>query len=487
MNYRSFHIISAMGLCFLPHSLHSQDPYIFSNDRFSGISTIGISPTQSFLNPNQWDVHLFSENIFIQNSYGYISKTSVLGITDGEIREANIGENITGENTKKVWDYYNKDITGYHFSNEIMGPSASYNFTIAEKDFSVGIFSKLRTQSSIIDVDNYLQFTNQEILEPVLYNLSPFEANFMNWTEIGLNLATEIPFNSDYQWIAGINIKYLMAHDAFYLKNNENAVMRRENEDIVLEDGSLANQKNLFVSDFDIEIGYATGYDFENETYNYQSQGNGFGFDFGFAFVNYAGNDDDYDLKISANLLDVGWVNFDGFVHHFLGENFQYTNNSNLEDIEFESPEQYAQIISNEIYGNPTQSLVSNEFKIGLPTSLHFNASKNIGVNQYLNLDVIQRFPIFENSLKRSNIINASYIVSQHKFAYGASVSVYEYINFQMGAFLRYGPLIIGSENLLPIFIPHQKLHGADFYIGLKIYPLSNREIERRSRKPCKC
>ena len=278
-----------------------------------------------------------------------------------------------------------------------------------------------------------------------------------------------------------------MAHDAFYLKNNENAVMRRENEDIVLEDGSLANQKNLFVSDFDIEIGYATGYDFENETYNYQSQGNGFGFDFGFAFVNYAGNDDDYDLKISANLLDVGWVNFDGFVHHFLGENFQYTNNSNLEDIEFESPEQYAQIISNEIYGNPAQSLVSNEFKIGLPTSLHFNASKNIGVNQYLNLDVIQRFPIFENSLKRSNIINASYIMSQHKFAYGASVSAYEYKNFQMGAFLRYGPLIIGSENLLPIFIPHQKLHGTDFYIGLKIYPLSNREIERRSRKPCKC
>ena len=164
---------------------------------------------------------MFSENIFIQNSYGYISKTSILGITDGEIREANIGENITGENTKKVWDYYNKDITGYHFSNEIMGPSASYNFTIAEKDFSVGIFSKLRTQSSIIDVDNYLQFTNQEILEPVLYNLSPFEANFMNWTEIGLNLATEISFNSDYQWIAGLNVKYLMAHDAFYLKNNE--------------------------------------------------------------------------------------------------------------------------------------------------------------------------------------------------------------------------------------------------------------------------
>src|SRR5690606_24640384 len=174
-------------------------------------------------------------------------------------------------------------------------------------------------------------------------------------------------------------------------------VMRRENEDIVLEDGSLANQKNLFVSDFDIEIGYATGYDFENETYNYQSQGNGFGFDFGFAFVNYAGNDDDYDLKISANLLDVGWVNFDGFVHHFLGENFHYPDNSNVEDVELESPEHYAEVISNELYGTPHQALVSNEFNVGLPTRLHFNARKRIGEKQDVIRDVMQRVPLFEN------------------------------------------------------------------------------------------
>src|SRR5690606_24768721 len=264
-------------------------------------------------------------------------------------------------------------------------------------------------------------------------------------------------------------------------------LMRREYNEIILEDGSPANQKNLYVSDFDVEMGYATGYDFENESYNYQSQGNGIGLDAGVAFVNYAGNDDDYDLKISANLLDVGVMNFDGFVHHFVGDDFQYTNNPNLENMDFESPEQYAQIISNEIYGNPGQSLVSNDFKIGLPTSLHFNASKNIGENQYLNLDLIQRFPLFKNSLKRSNILNASYLFSQHKLAYGASVSMYEYKNFQLGAFLRYGPLIIGSEHVFPFIVLHGKLHGADFYIAFKIYPLRNRDIERRSRKPCKC
>lgn len=482
-----FKFLAALFFVVISNLGKSQDPVIFSNDPFSGISTVGISPTQSYMNSNNYDVHLFSESAFIQNRYGYISKSSLLGLTSGEIKESDIKNNITGENTKKIWDYFNEETTSYHFSNEIMGPSFSLNLAIAEKGFSIGLFSKLRTQSSVIEVDNYMQYTNREVIEPVLYDLKPFEANFMNWTEVGLNISTEILPNSYYAWIAGINVKYLMGNDAFYVKNKDQAVMRRENEEIILEDGSLATQKNLFVSDFDVEVGYATSYNFEDDAYQYQSLGKGIGFDAGIAFVDFGDQDQGYDLKLSANILDIGLVNFDGFVHQYLGENFQYTNNPNLEDIDFESPEQYAQIISNELYGNPNQSLISNEFKIGLPTSLHFNASKRIGENHYVNLDIMQRFPLFENSLKRSNVATASYIKTENKFSYGASISAYEYSVFRVGAFLRYGPLIIGSENALPIIVPHGKLKGADFYIGFKIYPMRNRDIERRSREKCWC
>src|SRR5690606_27241954 len=97
--FRNFYMLLAMATMSFPIKLLSQDPFIFSNDRFSGISAVGISPTQNFINPNGWALHLFSENIFIQNEYGYISKTSILGLTSGEIKEADIGENITGENT----------------------------------------------------------------------------------------------------------------------------------------------------------------------------------------------------------------------------------------------------------------------------------------------------------------------------------------------------------------------------------------------------
>jgi len=473
------------GILNVPRLLIAQEPYIFSNDKYSGISAVGISPTQPFLNPNGWDVHIFSEDLFFQSNYIYVSETSLLGLINNETEEADPSNGITGENTARVFDYYNYDQTGYHLSSDFMGPSVSLNFAWLNRDFSAGIFTRLRTQSSAIEVDNYLQFTNQEIDEPVLYNVSPFKLNFMNWGEIGLNLSTRIFDYSDFEWIIGGNIKYLMGFDAVFIHSKEDALMRREYEPD--PENSDAEVKSLYINDFDIDVGYATNYNFDKSSYEMNVNGTGIGVDMGTTMLIPRSRSDDYDFKISFNILDLGYVNFNGAVHNFKGDETKYVNNPVFDDAEFESPEQYVQIISNEVYGDPNESLVSNQFKIGLPTSIHFNASKNIGGNRFVNLNVIQRMPLFEYSLKRSNIINASYSVQKEKFGVGASISMYEYKNFQVGGFLRYGPLLIGSENILPIFLNHKKLHGMDFYIGLKLYPFWDNEMKRQSREKCWC
>lgn len=473
------------GASIVSNIIFAQDPIIFSNDPYSGISAAPLSPTQPFLNPNGWDVHIFSENIFFQSDYIYISKTSLLGLTKGSIESADISEGITGENSEKVSDYYNKDVTGYHLGSDFMGPSFSLNLNIFERDFSVGLFSRLRTQSSITEVDNYLKYTNQEIDEPYVYDLGPFETNFMNWAEIGLNLSTDISPNSEQQWIVGANLKYEMGLDAFYVDNKEHAVMRREDEPD--PENEELERKSLYISNFDIDVAYATNYNFETDSYDFGMPGKGFGIDFGIAMVNLDRWNEGYDLKMSLNALDIGYVNFAGNVHNFKGSNLKYTNNPVFDETEFESPEQYAQLISNEVYGNPNESRKSNAFTVGLPTSIHFNISKNIGGNQLLNFNLIQRAPIFENSLKRANVANVSYYKTKEWIGYGASISTYEYQNIQFGGFIRLGPLLIGSENILPIFFSHKKLHALDFYIGLKLYPLRYDEIKKRSKEKCWC
>src|SRR5690606_5822147 len=100
-----------------------------------------------------------------------------------------------------------------------------------------------------------------------------------------------------------------------------------------------------------------------------------FGAAIGIAMLNSDGKSETYDFKMSLNALDIGTINFTGDVHRFQGNDLRYVNNVVFDETDFESPEQYAQLVSNEIYGNPDESHVSNSFTIGLPTSLHLNLS----------------------------------------------------------------------------------------------------------------
>ncbi|MBF8455711.1 hypothetical protein IV494_00830 [Kaistella sp. G5-32] len=466
----------------LPVILFGQENLPFTNDQYSGINAALVSPTQTFLNPNPWDINLFAEDVFLQNDYVYISQQSFLGLRNTPTRSRNKIKNINGENTASVVDFFNKDFGNYHFSSDILGPSFSKKIQIKDKYFTVGLFSRLRTQTSAINVDNYLKFGNQGIVEPEFYSLKPLQINFMNWGEIGLNVATEIFPYSDYQWIVGANVKYEIGFDALQVNSNSPIELHRTSE---ITNG--VDTKTIYASNYDIEVNLATNYNFDKKRYEYKQKGKGFGLDFGIAVVDPIENSDDYNFKASLNILDLGKVNYDGEKHLFAGNSIKVVNNTNLDNTKFKSPDQYFQLLSKEVYGNENASFRGNDFQMGLPTSIHLNASKNVGEHQYVNADWIQRIPVFENSLKRSNVFSASYSVHKPVLGYGASMYLYEYRSLQFGGYLRFGPLILGSSNVLPLLFNQKKLHSGDFYIALKIYPFWDNEMKRHRRANCNC
>lgn len=405
MKYDVKFLVVFCGIQF-SYLIQAQESILFSNDQYSGISSVIISPTQSFLNPNPWDIHLISEDLFLQNDYGYISKQSFLGLKNSKIQSTSIKKNRTGENTLSVFDFYNREIGNYHLSSDVSGPSVQLKFKLKEKDFTVGVFSRLRTQSSAVKVDNYLRFGNQNILEPELYSLNRVKINFMNWAEIGLNFATEIFPNSDYQWIIGSNLKYEIGLDALNVNNKTPFQLLRSYKEV-----NGVSDKSMVASNYDVETSFATNYNFETKKYEYKQRGKGLGLDFGLTFLDRDKDADDYNFKASFNVIDIGSVNFEGENHRFQGSPLELENNPNFKNTKFISPDQYLQLLSKEVYGEENASLKGTEFTIGLPTNLHFNVSKNIGEHQYLNADWIQRIPVFENALKRSNIFNVSYTV----------------------------------------------------------------------------
>lgn len=467
--------LSVLLLVF-PLWMSAQDAVIFSNDKYSGISSVGFSPTQPFLNPNTWDVNIIAEDLFIQNDYTYISNQSVLGLTTADIKGVSLRDKIMGLSGPNLQDYYNKDVGRYHFSSDMLGPSVSFSTNIRQKKYTFGLFTRLRTQGSAIDVDNYSRFDNTNTDPVYEYDFRPFKTNFMNWGEIGVNVATEIFNNKENKLVLGGNLKYELGYDAMNINSKNTANIRRTVDSNFSTEGEVAN--------YNIVASYATGYDAEQEQYRFKPTGKGFGMDIGLTFMKWDFRMEDYDLKMSFNILDIGYINFRGENHLLKGSPVSFNS---LSGKRIGSPQELFQILSQEAYGDPNASLNGTKFTIGLPTSLHFNASKRVGDNHYMNFDMVQRTPVFENSLKRANITNVSYSVQQRILGYGVSTSLYEFRDLQFGAYVRIAPLIIGSENFIPLFFKQDKLHSADIYIALKVYPFSERNPEKVRRSKCKC
>ncbi len=464
-------------LLVVPLWMSAQDAVTFSNDKYSGISGVGFSPTQPFLNPNSWDVNIIAENIFVQNDYTYISNQSIIGLSGANIKSVSLRDKIMGISGPNLQDYYSKDTGRYHFSSDVLGPSVSVSADIRQKKYTLGLFTRVRTQGSAIDVDNYSRFDNTNTDAVYVYDFHPFKTNFMNWGEVGVNIATAIFEQKENKLILGANLKYEIGYDAMNVNSRSTATIRRTVDGTNFSTGGE-------VADYDIVASFATGYNPERKQYRLKPAGKGFGVDVGLTFMKWDFRMEDYNLKMSFNVLDIGYINFEGETHLLNG---MPVNFNSLSGKKIESPQELFQILSQEAYGNPTASLVSTKFTIGLPTSLHFNASKRVGENNYVNFDLVQRTPVFENSMRRANIANFSYSVQKKILGYGVSTSLYEFTDMQFGAYLRIAPFIIGSENFFPLFFKQDKLHAADMYFALKIYPFSEKNPGKIRRSNCRC
>jgi hypothetical protein len=199
--------------------------------------------------------------------------------------------------------------------------------------------------------------------------------------------------------------------------------------------------------------------------------------------------EDEYNYKLSFDIVDLGYVNFkQGINHAFVNGNTVWLqNNPNLENQVFENPEEYLKLLSREAYGDENKSFAGYGFRIGLPTSINFNYSQRIKENHFINFNWIQRVPVFENSVKRNNVFNANYSVQKAFLGYGISTTLSEYKNLQFGGYFRIGPLILGSENVFPLLFKQKQLHNADFYMAIKLYPFWDNDLKRHRRQKCDC
>lgn len=471
-------------LVFCLSNVSAQNNLSFLNDSFSGINSAVISPTQPFLNPNPWDANLLSADVFLNNDYAYISSQSILGLSNATIVTANPNKNISGENQSNVLDFYNKDKANLLFGSDILGPSFSMSARIKERKYVFGIYSRFRTQASVLDMDNYFRFNNERVSEPNDYTFKPVSGTVMNWGEIGLNFAKSIFPESEKQWILGVNVKYEIGLDAAnIIGKNLNLT---SSEPTVTQNTTL---RNIYATDYDLSASYITNYNFQSKRYEYKQNGSGIGLDLGIAVIDKDKREEEYNYKFTFNIVDLGYVNFKKGINHVFkdGNTIWLQNNPVFENRKFDSPAEFFQTLSSEAYDDANASLQDSGFKIGLPTSINMNYSQRIKKNHYINFNWIQRVPVFENSVKRNNWVNANYLIQKEAIGFGVSASLSEYKDLNFGGYFRIGPLILGSENAFPLLFNHKHLHAASFYMAIKLYPFWDNEMKRHRRQKCDC
>lgn len=446
------------------------------NDGFVYTNALVSNPSAFLQNSNPWEVNLISTDVFINNNYGFISKQSLLGLTKVDNLTLNETSNQSNlpENTIGFNDY--KKFNG-HFQADVLGPAVAVKFKIKDHEFAAGFSTRLRTFGNTFNLDNQYKYTN-------FINQTTFNREFPAFS---FSVAT-LQENSFFVSKSFLQTKTSELNVGVALKNSKvwDAVFVREKKTYSIDYDKITS--SLLYGNYDAEAMFATSYNFDTKKYEPKNNGNGFGGDIGLTYVdygNYDKEDGEYMQKIAFSISDIGFIKVKGEKHVFQGNSFVVNENTDFKSVN--NPSEFFRELSTLAYGNPDASLKATYFTVALPTALNFSYSGNLLKNRYITLGVTQRLPLSENAFKAPNLFYVNFAKTNRFFTYAAQFSMFEYKKPQFGAYLRLGPLFVGSDNILPVFFKQDKLVAADIYLGIKIYPFWDNSLSRRARKDCDC
>ena len=182
-----------------------------------------------------------------------------------------------------------------------------------------------------------------------------------------------------------------------------------------------------------------------------------------------------YKVKFGASLTDVGFIAYDG-AHYQIG----VTNGIHKMDSAFaigqiygvnsvnHSPNAFDQIgtAAEKVGANPLRSFTTY-------TPMAFNMQMDIRSGKWhLGGYLVHSLkPVDMPGLRRSSSLSFVPRFQGERFEYGMPISLAnDYTQLHVGGFVRFGPIIIGSNNLwgLGNFMRNTGTQGASFYLGFR-------------------
>ena len=318
---------------------------------------------------------------------------------------------------------------------------------------------------------------------PALQNVSftDREAYFNDnaFAEIGLTYARVLLSREKRFLKGGITVKRLKGLYSAHLLASEVDYQLRQNQDGESYMQVQQGKARLGFSQSDFALSQE---DVIKSIIGSNPPGSGWGVDIGFTYEHrpkfadyqYTLNGEErtdegenkYKYRIGASLLDVGGITYNDprQVHRYdiTRQNLNLTDDT-FEDITLENLEPtLAEALAVQFSERQTS------IRSGLPTALHLNADYRLSRHLFLNAALLHNLRVKGSmAMRQYSAFSVAPRLETKGLEFALPVSLLnDYRYLALGAMLRLGPLLVGSENLAGA-LGFGKVTGADVYLGL--------------------
>jgi outer membrane protein OmpA-like peptidoglycan-associated protein len=470
-------ILTLLAFVFLLNqSATSQEQLGWMNDNYAGVNGIDLQPASIVDSRFKFDMSIFHLNASFANNYVGIKRQL---FKDMKSDSYNDNGDFQGTYMNERINSHNKNI---YMNIQSSLPIMNFMVTINQKN-AFAITTKSRFMMNIDNVEPQLAKLSWESLNyPQLWKTNlkneKLNINSMAWSEIGITYGREIITIKDHYLKGALRAKYLIGHMSAYMFS-ENLEYNFTNDDTLsiyntdVSYGLAANLDDKFYNDFSAD---------KIKDYIFTANPS-FGFDFGFVYEwrknatekyqyemdgktdNWRRDQNKYKLKAGFSVIDLGRIKFDK--NSKQGNFFADIRDWDISNFSIDGIDAFNDTLDVRF----TDLSDDNSYKMQLPTTISYQIDYRIWKPFYINHTGYISVNRYGKDSRVRNITTYSIAPRiEHKWV-GLSIPYSYQPNFQrhqLGAMLRLGPLVVGTNDLLN-FAGKDVIYGGDFYVALKL------------------
>lgn len=436
-------------------TVSAQERIGLANSNYAGTTGMPLNPS-SMVDSKAWlDINLIGADAFVWNNFVYLSKDNFYFWKN--VPNGNIPAPLYRTNGKEKHGVVNIRVDGPGFT--LSHGKNAFGFHTAARTF---VSFEDITEPSAIHIYEGLDYDPQQ---GIAYQQDKMGVYATGWAEVGLSYGRIVYQQGTDMITAGITAKYLMGivHVSAYLEDLDHTVVSDQDWNVTNLTGQYAIT----------EPGFANGH--------------GFGVDLGVTYKKmledvsdyapHTAQSDcgtiDYRYKIGVSVIDLGGTRFtkNSIIRKFdnatsLWQDYPDTEANGLSEIDQTISSQFA------TGGNTVTS--GTKYSTMLPSAVSVQFDYNFGKNFYANATWVQGFKLSKGTTGiRRSLIAITPRYETKWFEASLPVSLYDYRYPQLGLAFRFYNITIGSDNILPFFVP-MNVFGANIYASLKITLFKN-------------